>query len=253
VIRGGDLTFVLKTSVAGFSFEVKSERLAVRGQNPSEGTVRSYIQQVANGQGLGAYVGDLGLIARRESSYRQFINNLPFFSPDRLGGAGLYQITPATTGDLVWNWQKNVDAGVGKFSSTVSRSQRLHILIQGPIFRSRVQELNNWRVSQGLQPIPFTQVYVPPLDAGQIRRNAIRGFNGYAGTDAHLGGVLSEYTLSFNSNGLLDLTYNAVANRWEARWERVPESQRPGGATPDDPNDDVGDPFYVRNVLGEDL
>jgi len=248
VIRGGNLTFVLKANVAGFNFEVKSDQLTIQGQNPSgltwEDTVRNYIQQQANAQGLAGYTDDLDRIARQEGGgiYRQFLNNMPYFSKDDRGGAGLYQITPATTGDLIWNWQSNVVAGVAKFRTTIWLSQRLNVIIQGPTFSARVQDLNNWRISQGLPPIPLSQVYVPPLNADQIRRNAIRGFNGYGGTDQHLGGKLNEYTLSFNSNGLLDLTYNATTRRWEASWVQVPESDRP---------QDFGDPAYVRHVLSQ--
>lgn len=256
VIRGGDLSFIVKASIAGFDFEARSDAitsddsdiLKVRGLNPSEAVVRAYVRQRANALGIGDHVNDLGRIIRHESSYRQFrgdhLNRPPLFSADKEGGVGLYQITnPKPTPDQIWEWTSNVNAGLMKFKETLSLSKRLHVIVQGPVFRQSVQQVNAYRISQGLPAIALTQVYVPPLSTEQIRLNAIRGFNGYAGTDERLGGPLYEYTLAFDAAGRLGLTFNANTNRWETRWVRVPVARRP---------QTIGDPNYVENVIGQD-
>jgi hypothetical protein len=239
VIRGGDLMFDLSAQIAGIEFEVKSDKLTVRGENPSEDNVRSFIRQQADAQGVGAYADDLGRIARQEGGgvYRQFLDNLPYFSEDNKGGAGIYQLTdPAPTPGQIWNWQLNVAEGVTLFTKKVTAARNYPARLERSVgFRNLVMQLNRQRVSHHLAPLIMT---VPTFTAEQLRLDAIRGFNGYGGTD--LGLSLHEYRVARDSQGRLIVQIIPGTNRAVAIWERVPVADRP---------QKFGDPDYVNHVL----
>jgi hypothetical protein len=102
-----------------------------------------------------------------------------------------------------------------------------------------IVSLNQSRTNQGLQPLT---VSIPDFTEEQVRLDAIRGFNGWAGTD-HFGFELHEYRIAIDTQGfpLFTIT-NAATGAAQAIWERVPVADRP---------QDRGDPNYVEHVLAQ--
>jgi hypothetical protein len=238
LIRGGELTLSVATFLAGFVFRFTSETVSIRADNPSEDAVRAYVLEQATARGITDHAEDLGRIARQESSYRQFVDGLPLFSADNLGGVGFYQITnPRPTDEEIWDWRANVRAGVRVFSQKVTIASNYPTLLSmAKKFRAAVNALNAARRRDGL---PNLTVTIPAFTIEQLRLDAIRGFNGYAGK--FMGLRLHEYRLGQGDNGLLLVSIQDGTNQATATWEQVPGDDRPQG---------VGDPDYVENVLG---
>jgi hypothetical protein len=244
VIRGGDLTFELKAEIAGIVFDVKSDKLSILGENPSdENSVRAYVAQQAEAHGVGSYADDLGRIARQEGGgiYRQFLDDLPYFSEDNKGGAGMYQLTdPKPSAGQTWNWQLNVAEGVAIFATKVIAARNYPAQVQGSAgFVSLVKQLNQQRIAHRLPPLVVT---VPAFTAYELRLDAIRGYNGFKGTD--LGLHLHEWRVARDSKGRLQVQIIPGTNRAVAIWQRVPWTERP------DPQD-VKVANYVNLVLAQ--
>jgi hypothetical protein len=80
---------------------IPSFSFSIRGQNPSEASVKG---------ALGTNPWFVQRIAKLESSYRQFGNdNDPLFGPPH--GFGIMQLDPPGGSQNIWNWTSNVDAG----------------------------------------------------------------------------------------------------------------------------------------------
>lgn len=240
VLRGGNLTLTVSVAIDGNNLEFSSMPYPVRAKRPDEAIVRAYISLRAAQRGVNLYTADLGRIVRHESSYRQFTDDgLPLFSRDRLGGVGLFQITrPAPSDDEIWNWQKNVDRGIEIFRQKLSMARRYPVSLGlSAGFRGLVRRLNQDRAAQQLAPLT---VSIPSFTTEQLRLDAIRGFNGYAGR--FLGRELHEFRLVLNADGTLKVNVVPGSLVASVEWERVPASDRPSG---------IGDPNYVDNVLAE--
>lgn len=102
--RGGMLTVVAKAGTAHCSVAV-----TIKGSNPSEADVVSYLATQADSAGFDAIIG-------HESKYKHFnAQGAPVKSFDN--GYGMCQLTtPVPTYDQVWNWKKNVSGGLKLFS-----------------------------------------------------------------------------------------------------------------------------------------
>ncbi len=226
-LLAGELTFTVTATVEGI--EVKGQKkVKIVPTNPTESEIQAYINDPT-----------LQRIARQESAMRQFNGEQPLWSADNLGGVGLFQITnPAPTDAQVWNWKANVDAGRAKFNSArASATNFPNRMSRSVDLAAAINQLNQNRVAQGLVPLT---VSVPAFTEEQILNDAIRGYNGYAGTD-FFGFELHEYRIAVDSQGLPLVTItNATTGAAEAVWERVPASARPAN---------VGDPDYVNHVL----
>ncbi len=230
-IRGGDLQIQVNVSSGGQALSASTTGLKIGGTNPSLDDLRNALPEEP-----------LRRMVRQESGGRQFIapadagqGLCPLFSADNLGGVGLLQVTnPAPTQDEIWNWRANVAAARRLWSQKVAAAQRFPQACSGcGTFQQLVSALNQARAASGLGPLT---VSVAPFSDDQLQLDAIRGYNGYAGTDS-LGLRLHEFRISIQDGALVihengDGTATAV-------WERVPAAERPA----------AGDRNYVENVL----
>ena len=229
-LRGGTLSVSLTATVNGQTAAGQLLGLTIVGTNPTAADVRT---------ALGS--DPLRRIAHQESNYRQFGgDSWPLFSSDNLGGAGIMQITPAPE-DQRWNWRTNVQAGIDKYNHcynlTATYVQSVRTSGQ---FSALVTALNQTRAQQHL---PALTVTIPDWTADMRMRDAIRGYNGWAGSDPVVPNLhLHEYRLARDANGRLLVNQPPNTNRAEAIWESVPASARPQG---------VGDPNYVAHVLAQ--
>lgn len=181
------------------------------------------------------------------------------------------QITnPAPTFAELWDWRANVDKGKEIFAEKLSIAggypQRVG---SNNNFLTVVDMTNQWRQSQGLEPLD--QILVPDFgwynvvepDGSRVMRDllvedAVRGYNGFvpastpnpAGTTGQFGLEWHEFWLRTQTvdiprigrkkvlvieNERRDPNGRLVA---DAIWARIPLEMRP----------QVGDPNYVNNV-----
>jgi hypothetical protein len=176
----------------------------------------------------------------QESGQTQFSGDCPLWSSDNAKGAGIGQITPASD-DEVWNWKINVASGKAKLASTRAIAAAFPGRIQNSqSLKTLLSAYNLTRTAAGLEPLK--SVTVPAFTADQQEHDAIRGYNGYAGSDPDFPGfVLHEYRIVRDGNGLLQVTnINEATLTGAVSWEEVPVADRP---------QDRGEPNYVHLVL----
>ena len=228
-LRGGQLTVTATAVVQGRSVTATLGGLHIVGQNPSEATVR---------QRLGSDA--LRRIARQESGMRQFGGDRwPLFSSDNLGGAGIGQITPANE-DQRWNWRANADAMVAKFNQTTTLAQTYQQSVRSSAkFGALVATSNQSRAKAKL---PALTVTLPAWTADQVTRDAIRGYNGWAGADPVIPGLhLHEYKLGVTAQGELKVVVVGNGPNAQAVWDPVLPAERSAS----------GDRHYVEHVLAQ--
>jgi hypothetical protein len=228
-LRGGLLTVTATAVVQGRPVTATLDGLRIVGKNPSEAAIR---------QRLG--VESLRRIARQESGMKQFgSDNWPYFSRDGMGGADLGQITPAIE-DQRWNWRANADAMITKFNQTTSLAHTYQSSVRNSMkFAELVRALNWSRAKAKLHTLFVT---LPPWTADQLTRDAIRGYNGWAGNDPVVAGLhLHEYKLGVTAQGELKVVILGNGTTALAVWDPVPVADRPR----------IGDPDYVAHVLSQ--
>jgi len=241
LVRGGQLTLIVKATVGGVALQAQSTGLVIQATNPRKIDVHDALPHDA-----------LRRIACQESGMRQFlaaanggVGRCPLWSADNAGGAGIMQITrPLPTDDQVWNWRANLVAGAGIFNQKVATARSYPALVRASAgFARKVTDLNAARQNQGL---PALQVGLPNFTSGDFNNNlqqleldAIRGYNGWAGRDV-FGNALHEFRVALDANGLLQVNIQPNTTNATAIWERVPAADRPQA---------VGDPDYVNHVL----
>ncbi|HEY8925793.1 MAG TPA: hypothetical protein VIU64_15505 [Polyangia bacterium] len=224
-IRGGKLSIAVTTKVGSQTLtaqlsDVGGKPIQVLGTNPSRQQLHQAISSKA-----------LRLIVQNESSCRQFRDGLPLFSQDNLGGVGLLQITsPQPSDDEVWDWQANVRAAIALFSGKLATARAF----AGQVRRSAkyvalVTAYNAARQAAGKAPI---EIRLPEVTQDQVELDAIRGFNGYAGTDFFLGPKhLHEFRVpvkdATGTNPSLVVTEDPGQTFGTIAWERVPRGVRP--------------------------
>jgi hypothetical protein len=253
IVRGGlfSLSFSAQGTVNGCqAFGGRSE-LSLVGTNPQQSAIRATLPH-----------DTLRRIACKESGQRQFdappnggTGGCPLFGPG--GKVGIMQIANPT-GDEVWDWRENVKKGIEIFTKIVDQ-------IRGnpdkeiPSYPSRVRDsdefkllvvqFNQKRQQQGLNPI---EIVLPDFEIGnfdddndlqQLEVDAIRGYNGWNGSD-RFGFELHEFRVAVElidgQEVLAVANVNEEALQGEAVWEGVPVEDRPG---------DIGSPSYVDDVL----
>jgi hypothetical protein len=228
-IRGGSLTVSVSATANGQTDTAQLEGLRIVGTNPTFGVVNALLG-----------TDPLRRIAHQESNFAQFgIDSWPFFSRDGLGGAGIMQITPANE-DQTWDWKANVRAGVQKYNHCYSLGPTfINSVRTSPQFAALVASLNQARAKKNL---PQLVVAIPDWSADQRIADAIRGYNGWAGTDPVAPTLhLHEYKLSLDVIRQLQITATPNSNSARAIWVQVASSERP---------QNIGDPDYVNHVLG---
>lgn len=240
VINGGGIYISVRGVVNG------CERLGgasegINGTNPQRSDIQAALPH-----------DTLRRIACLESGQRQFdcppdggVDFCPLFG---LGGkVGIMQI-PEPTAEEVWNWRANVAKGIEIFQEKVTAARDYPDKVRNSAtFQGFVDQINQNRQQAGKDPI---QVVLPDFTTGnfdddlqQLELDAVRGYNGWFGTD-QFGFELHEYRVEFefvNGEEVLRVTdINDLTLEGAAVWERVQVADRPS---------DEGDPNYVDSVL----
>jgi len=176
---------------------------------------------------------------------RQFqMDGYPFWSPDGNFGAGIGQITPASD-DQVWDWTVNVDAAIQKLAETRASAAAFPKRIQGSQSLATLLQAYNTQVRIPAGRASLVKVTVP-ASLPDPERDAIRGYNGYDGSDSDFPGFeLHEYRIrrvSGPGSVLWMSSINETTLEGTLEWELVPESARPPASV-------MGDPVYVAGVL----
>lgn len=255
VLYGGQFQMTATATIGGQTFtgdtkqQPNNDDEHILGNNPSQTDVMAALPHNA-----------LRAIACRESppGAVQFVADFsgiagacPYWSSDNAFGAGIMQLTPYTQYgvQILWDWTQNVQGGIGKFNGIPDQNPGYYpnLVAGSNSFNAAVNQINQQRVANHL---PQITVEVPDFTSGdynanlqQRELNAIRGYNGYAGTD-HWGFHLREFqvTMDPNNPAVPLLTINAQTLVGTTQWLRVPAAQRPQR---------VGDPNYVNNVLAQ--
>jgi hypothetical protein len=240
VVRGGSISFVAKGTVNGCPVSAQGGAGLV-GTNPKQTDIQAALPHTT-----------LRRIACKESGQRQFdappnggTGFCPLFGPG--GKVGIMQIANPTD-DEIWNWRLNVAKGINMFNEKVQTARDYPRRVRNSeVFKGLVSQFNKRRQQQGLNPI---QVVLPPLTEGdfdnnlrQLELDAIRGYNGWNGTD-RVGLQLHEFRVAVDLIGgkefLVVANVNEETLHGEAVWERVPVVDRPVH---------IGSPNYVEEVL----
>ena len=244
-LRGGSLTVYMQAAGPegcriGASIDTG---VYVGGTNPQRSDVEDALPHAT-----------LRAIACHESGQRQFdapadggISKCPLF---RCGDkVGVMQIADPNP-DEIWNWRTNVASGIEIFNEKVENARNYPSRVRGSSgFQSLVALLNQYRQTQGLDPI---SVRLPDFSTGnfdddlqQLEMDAIRGYNGWFGSD-RFGFELHEFRVAVDEVDGLEILRVTNVNEQdlegEAVWERVPTQIRPTEGECSDTN-------YVDKVM----
>ncbi len=234
-VCGGSLVVEVSADVTGRTLTGKTDQVRIQGTNPTSEQVKAAISEPI-----------VGRIIRLESGVRQFVSTatqenaqFPLFSQDNLLGAGLGQITPCTI-PSIWSWRENVKAVNAKFAD----SRRVATALAG---RYRTHERfvalsAKWNQARVAANLPQCEVKMPNLTADQITHEAVRCYNGVAGTDKLTRSHLHEYRIVMVDDENLDVQVDPSGRSASVSWEVVPAADRP---------QTHGDPDYVNHVYDE--
>ena len=278
-IRGGNLHLRALPGGLEGGLEGRLEGLGVRlGDQPEPGKVAERLGcgpetlpdgTLVDGESLTQW---LRAIAAQESGLRQ---NAAGEAPAQYqalgepnmnrhgdGGIGIMQRTPyglertarpLDIQDWLWDWTANVDEGKRLFREEKLRNSAFRYPAQvarSQGFARAVEATHRHREALGLPRL--RRIAVTPFTAGQLLQDAVRGYNGYAGTDP-FGLRLHEFRLRTHPTAFgpaLEVTREGpdpeAAEHPEAHppvmawavWERVPPADRPL----------AGDRAYVDHV-----
>ena len=224
-IRGGNLSIAVVARIGTQTLQAEltesgGKPLRVAGTNPSKSQLHLAIPSRA-----------LRLIVQNESSCRQFDSGLPLFSRDNLGGVGLLQITsPPPSDDEIWDWQANVRAAITLFAGKLAAARGFPRQVRtNARFVSLARSYNADREKAGKRAL---DIRLPDFTEEQVELDAIRGYNGYAGTDFFLGPRhLHEFRVvvrdATGAAPSLVVTEDRGQAFGTAQWERVPPGVRP--------------------------
>jgi len=232
-VRGRDVNFRVRFLIQGEPQEAFAVA-GISGTNPQRSEVHRQLRRNA-----------LLRIACRESGQRQFdaapnggVSACPLFSSDPSGRVGIMQV-PDPTPDQIWDWKENVKRGIEIFKERESAAKKYVETVRGSdAFNTLVSNFHERRQQQGLAPI---LVELPDFEDWQLEMDAIRGYNGWNGTD-RFGLELHEFRVAVEqSNGDEVLVVTDISDgSGKAVWERVPVTDRPAH---------IGNPNYVEEVL----
>jgi hypothetical protein len=241
LIRGSSLNIGATGLVNGCPVRALTFPMPLVGTNPQRSAVAAALPH-----------DTLRRIACQESGQRQFdapadggTGLCQLFGPD--GRVGIMQIAHPTP-DEVWNWRANVEKGIELFNERVAASSEYPSKVRNSEgFRNLVAQFNQRRQQEGLNPV---HVVLPAFTTGnfdndrqQLELDAIRGYNGWHGSD-RVGLELHEFNVAVDvvdgEPVLRVINIDEQTLEGMAVWERVPSEDRPQS---------VGDPNYVNNVL----
>ena len=231
-IRGGTVTISVNAKV-GTQMLSASIGVKVVGTNPTTAQVAlrfpdEILRKIANFESTGM---------------RQFLTSAcPLFSSDNLGGVGLMQITyPQPTDDEVWSWIANMTKGKQIFAEKKPIAKGYPQQVRNSAgFKKLVTDYNKARKDAKKSELTIT---LPDFTDDQLTKDALRGYNGWAGKDAY-GFPLHEFRVKLDGDGNLVVTEQAGGVAGTCEWEQVPASDRPSKP---------GDPDYVNHVLKQVL
>jgi len=215
-IRGGILTLTVEAQIAGRTLTASVTGIKIVATNPSNAVVAQKFPDKT-----------LRQIASHESGMKQFESNgvCPLWSRDKLGGVGIMQITnPMPADDDVWDWTANLRRGqkILKEKEAVASGYPAKVRNSGA-FQTLVTRFNQARQKAGKGALTIT---LPEFNAEQLRLDMIRGYNGFAGTDA-FGNVLHEFRVPLDAAGNLIASEQPDGKAAVIVWQQVPVADRP--------------------------
>jgi hypothetical protein len=251
VVRGGSISFSVNGTVNGCAVSAVGGA-GLLGTNPQQSAIQAELPH-----------DTLRRIACKESGQRQFdappnggTGYCPLFGPG--GKVGIMKIAKPTD-DEVWNWRKNVAKGIELFNKNVDAARNYPESVRNSAgFLALVELFNQRRQQQGLASLQVILKNFTPLkedgstgepnfngephELCQLERDAIRGYNGWEGSDG-FGFGMHEYRVAVDvvdGQRVLRVTNpNEQTRTGEAVWEQVPAEDR-----------HLGEPDYVSQVLG---
>ncbi len=232
-MRGGILTLTVEAQFGGQVLTASATGIRIVATNPSSAVIAQKFPDKT-----------LRQIASHESGLRQFESNgaCPLWSRDRRGGVGLMQITnPKPTDDDVWDWTANLKRGQNILKEKEAVALRYPARVRNSrAFQALVTRFNQARQQAGKPSLTIT---LPEFAADQLRLDMIRGYNGFAGTDA-FGNVLHEFRVPLDAAGNLIAAEQSDGQTAVIAWQQVPAADRPQNS---------GDPNYVVNVTRQQV
>jgi hypothetical protein len=253
--RGGNLTLTVIGTVDGQQVSATLSGLTISGDNPDPQSVLNYLatkkapQNWPSGTSYN-YGKVLEAIAEQETLPNQKLQQFnsdgtPIIAPDN--GVGIMQITPYPPGtniknpNEVWNWEANLNGGVAIFNSKLENANAYATRLQNAANKSGTLLNKAILAAEKADGYSGLTISVPLMTADQIVLNAIRGYNGYNGSDGY-GNHLREFSLATDGNGYLAFSnVNLTTHTASLTWVEVPASARP---------QKPGNPNYVGDVLG---
>jgi len=267
LVRGGHLKLAANAIVQGHKLSASTDDkpattdLYIRGTNPLRSDVAAVLKQDPV----------LLQIACQESTVHHVLGQRQFeadqdggrdrcmiFNTRGDNGVGMMQITPPRSTADVWNWVTNGQDGYNIF---YNEKRPVAVAYPGRIQSpgsTRWEQLQNAYNAQRRQSnLPPIAITLAPFSPTQITNDTIRGYNGWLGDDGFpitvckngtcttLHPVLHEYRVLLNAQGLLVVNVDPSGRTGIAQWDsnEIPYTDRPQG---------IGDPDYVRHVLGHD-
>jgi probable HAF family extracellular repeat protein len=265
---GGRL--VIKAFVNG-NLAAKLDGLHITADNPTQTQIDDFVESFTAPAAYPDFSSDspyeyhniIEGIVNDESAYQQFqgmpgeTNRTdPNWSGDKLGGAGLMQITnPAPTIADIWNWHQNIIDGIKKFNAAFqSNGQDLpnSLPTLSRRYRARIKQALQDSATADAVKAQGLKLVVPQISTTQYTADeatvlmGIRAFNGIGGLpveDPVLGSSgLQEFTLILDSSGEPELTIDPVQHTATVAWREVLPKERQKQGTPN----------YVNKVLAAD-
>lgn len=216
--RGGHLTILATATVGGKSVTGQTPSdLVINGTNPQRAAIQKSISdQVPNFNFRNLQVGDavdvLQRIACFESGQAQFEGGADGGKGAPLvnsgNDVGVFQIHSGnpdlfvTNPNIVFSWLANVTAGLSTYQNKVGiASNYPNLMKRSAAYIAFIKNtINPQRIAAGLSPLhaipapPFTfQGQIGSNPPNQLLEDAVRGYNGYAGTAVFCCGVLHEF------------------------------------------------------------
>lgn len=199
LVRGGTLEVQVKAEgQTAIRDQKHNSAIKVFGQNPTSCDIAHLVSELdpdTTHQAWLLKIADLESHGGKQFSEHSVgtynIKDEPLVNDGGDGGMGIFQITPHKAisdlrrWDLLWNWAKNVEAGVQLLQDKIKEVTGLKFpeKVRSWANREGLAQLNAYRKAQNLQP--FAKVEIPdyPDPTTYNLEDAIRYFNGFGSKD----------------------------------------------------------------------